>query len=840
MPNDFQRLDTALEDALALEPEARAGFVARFTVQFPALGARLEALLAAADTGGPLDELAADLDEAVNIEVAAGDRFGAYEVIETVGEGGMGRVYRARRADGEFEGEVAIKVIRAGVGRDSLLRRFAAERDILASIEHPAVARLRDAGTTPGGEPYLVMDFVRGRSILEHADASKLDVAARVDLVLEVCDAVAHAHDRLIVHRDLKPSNILVGADGRAVLLDFGIAKVRAAQPDPPDRTEPHERVFTPRWAAPEQLQGGFVGPGADIFSLGLLLYALLVGKNPRDADPGSFDAGELRLDTQVAPAVAESRSTTPRGLRRMVAGDLQSIVEKTLRSAPSERYLSVRALADDLRAYRTGRPVAARPGRGYRAARFVARHAALVVSSTLAVGLLIAYAVTVTLQSAALEAERDRARAQASRARASARFLDRMLLQGLPDRVVDGEVSVRALIERAETQLDVGDPSNADLLLLIARAYGSLGRDEQAMETALRARALADRAFGAGDERTLEALRVEVRAHANRMAYEDAQRVATTLVRRARAHHGSASAWSATALLVAAEAYDDTDPNRAAGLYAAASALFVVHEGPLSENLARAVVGLGFCIRDAHGMGAGIVRLGLAIQRRRFGEFDLRVSDTLHKLALVSPEPRARVSVLERALAIERHTAGPRHLWVANTLNDLALTVESLDAERSVALLTEASEIFAAHYEAGHPRRMTAAINLGAILREQGELERAEAVLGEAYQAAPTRSTTRATAAYHLALLRRRQHDDAAAVELLRVGLEEVRATPHPVPHVARIARELGDALAASGQPQQADAAWAEGIVALRGRDGAQDAAAMLRERRRALATDP
>ncbi len=400
--------------------------------------AELDALLALApDERGPhLDELArrdADLADEVRAllahDAAAGDAFlaadphpwepgrevlrdvGPYELLRELGRGGMGVVYLARRADGAYQRRVAVKLLQRGAGDAGVLERFRRERQVLANLEHPGIARLVDGGTAADGTPYLVMEYVEGVPVDAWADTEGLSVRARLELFLEVCEAVQHAHDNLVVHRDLKPRNVLVAADGRVKLLDFGIAKVLDPEKTSaaPDLTVGFGRFLTPAYASPELVAGRPVTTSSDVYSLGVLLFELLTGEPPYRVETTSAaeverivcDTVPLRPSAAARAAddparVARLRGTTPRGLVRALAGDLDRIVGMALRKEPGQRYASVRHLAEDVRRHLQGRPVAARgEGLAYRASRLARRNRAVVSTAALVLVALVAGLVT-------------------------------------------------------------------------------------------------------------------------------------------------------------------------------------------------------------------------------------------------------------------------------------------------------------------------------------------------------------------------------------------------------------------------------------------------------------
>jgi eukaryotic-like serine/threonine-protein kinase len=366
----------------------------------------------------------------------SGSRIGAYEIVDVIGRGGMGVVYRAVRADEAYRQVVAVKVIRRGMETPAAQRRFREERQILAALEHPGIARLLDGGTTEDGLPYLVMELVPGEPIDAYCDSRRLGVPERLWLFLKICEAVHHAHRSLVVHRDLKPGNILVTPDGVPKLLDFGIARL-LPPPDaetPVERTVTALRALTPNYASPEQVRGVSVTTSTDVYSLGVVLYELLAGSRPHegglahevlaaicdeDPDRPSASVARTRVRTsgsgtvELTPeAVSGSRGLSPKLLRRRLAGDLDTIVLKALRKVPTERYASVEALAEDLRRHLEGRPVRARPQTaGYRAGKFVRRNPGLVVASALAVAALLGGIVATTRQTRLAQRRFDEAR---------------------------------------------------------------------------------------------------------------------------------------------------------------------------------------------------------------------------------------------------------------------------------------------------------------------------------------------------------------------------------------------------------------------------------------------
>ncbi|HEX6065341.1 MAG TPA: serine/threonine-protein kinase [Longimicrobiales bacterium] len=435
----FQRVDAIFDAALDLEPGAQLAFVNRECGDDAELRKEVLRLLRAHQHGaGVLDEpalqFAAPLLDADDVlgadQVTAQERIGNFRVLRVLGRGGMGEVYLAERADGQFEQRVALKVIRRGAA--GLVRRFLDERRILASLEHPGIARLLDGGITADGQPYFAMELVEGEPIDRYCDTHELSIDRRLALFGHVCDAVAYAHQHLVVHRDLKPSNILVTADGHVKLLDFGIAKVLSAMNDEGDHTRTGMYVMTPEFAAPEQLRGEAISTTTDVYALGVLLYTLLTGARPHDVR-GKSPAEIERIITDEEPAKpsatfhntnagerATARAGTPERLQRRLRGDLDAIVLKALRKEPSRRYESVAAMRADLERYRAKEPITARPnGAGYRLRKFVRRNRTAVAASVVVAIALIGATAFSAGQMRDAQRQRDAAVIEAKRQRA-------------------------------------------------------------------------------------------------------------------------------------------------------------------------------------------------------------------------------------------------------------------------------------------------------------------------------------------------------------------------------------------------------------------------------------
>lgn len=420
-PRDFQRLEQLVHETLALPVERRQVYLDSACADDHDLKRDVEALLSHEDganqrfAGSPLDlttlerltESTAPPDEAID------RRIGSYRLVEKIGAGGMGNVYRAVRDDAEFDQTVAIKLIKRGLDTDEIVHRFRHERQVLAGLEHANIARLIDGGVTDDERPYLVMEYIVGIPIDEYCDGQRLTIDRRVELFMTLCDAVQYAHQNLVIHRDLKPNNVLITERGELKLLDFGIARVLSPDDNAGtiDVTQPDDRRLTPAYAAPEQIRGEPTSTSVDVYALGVILYELLTGCRPyqltgtsREQDtrmicetdpmPPSrrLDAtGPARDESLDVQTIAGARRLDPARLRRRLRGDLDTIVLTALRKEASRRYASVEALREDLRRYRQGLPIAARSDTwSYRTARFLKRHRLPAAAVSAAVILLV------------------------------------------------------------------------------------------------------------------------------------------------------------------------------------------------------------------------------------------------------------------------------------------------------------------------------------------------------------------------------------------------------------------------------------------------------------------
>ena len=496
-PALWARLSAWFDELMELDGAAREARLLAIEHTAPDAAAELRRMLAANSQSheqGFLSGAATPPSGPPAAPTLAGQRLGAYVLEAPIGQGGSGSVWRARREDGRFEGQVAIKLLHLSLVGQAGAERFRREGSILARLTHPHIARLLDAGITPEGQPYLVIELVRGERLDRHCNAMNLDTNARLRLYADVLQAVAHAHGHLVVHRDIKPSNILVTPQGVVKLLDFGIAKLieseGAAEPTT-DLTRDWGRVMTPEYAAPEQLRGDPVTTGTDVYALGALLYELLTGQLPfpdrrrGHARAWVSDSEPPRPSTQVADAT----------LRRRLAGDLDTIVMHTLKAHPAERYATVRALLDDINRHLSGHPVLVRGeswhyslrkwvgrnragtavGVGVALALVGGAHAQVAVLLALAVGTLAAL-----WQARRAQAQTVAAQAAQRRAEEVKQFIASIFTEAKPREGSGGVVTAIALLqsatERIETELATAPATAGELGVLIGQSFSQLG----------------------------------------------------------------------------------------------------------------------------------------------------------------------------------------------------------------------------------------------------------------------------------------------------------------------------------------------------------------------------
>ncbi|MBI3421770.1 MAG: serine/threonine protein kinase [Acidobacteria bacterium] len=746
-PERYQRIKALYQAALERAEDERAQFIAQVCGDDGELLSEVETLLAAEDAAGgfvdsggiqaalpsfpplssspssaPSSGAATASEFATNAPPApaADRRIGPYRLIREIGHGGMGAVFLAERADREFKQRVALKLIKRGLDTDEIIARFRHERQILAALDHPNIARLLDGGTTSDGLPYFVMEYVEGEPLDAYCTTYNLTLHERLNLFRTVCGAVHYAHQNLVVHRDLKPANILVTAEGVPKLLDFGIAKVLnpALMSDTLAPTATSARPMTPAYASPEQVRGQTITTASDVYALGVILYELLTGQRPYE-----IKGKELH---EVVQAVCESVPNKPStavfksGLakdktgtihddaetarwRKQLAGDLDNIVLMALRKEPQRRYASVEQFSEDLRRHLAGLPVIAREDTfKYRASKFVQRNKAAVTAAVLFAVLLLAFLGTTLVQSVRIARERDRAERERVKAEKVSSFLVDLFKVNDPGAARGNQVTAREILDKGadkiRAELKDQPETQATLLHTVGEVYYSLGLYERS--ATLLEEALQQRRHLLGNE------------------HPDVARTATAL---------------------AQSVFDLGQNDRTEALTREALAIRRKIYGNQSREVAESLNDLALLTKLKGDFAAAepLYRETIALQRKLSGNESLDVATTLHNLGVLLSDKKdfAGAEAAEReALAIRRQRLGPDAPDVAMTMHNLASMLRNKgDTAGAEQTLRDTLALRRKIYPDGHPQTALTLHNLGTLLRDRHEYAQAEACLREA-----------------------------------------------------------------------------------------------------------
>ena len=838
----FRTLSRLFDELIDLAPPAREEIILGRCADDPALEREIRALLEADDTGNPGDFFAG----VVGAEAAAltspsirGTRLGSWRIERPLGEGGMGTVYLASRADGEYEASAAIKLVRGGALSPGLAERFRAERQILAGLSHPGVAQLLDGGSTDDATPYLVMELVDGRPITEWCDERGLDVDGRLELFLKVCDSVAYAHGALVAHRDLKPSNILVTADGEPKLLDFGIAKLVDAMSEGAEGVTQSYGVMTPAYASPEQVSGGRAGVAADIYSLGVLLFELLTGRLPLETH-GLTPAEVISRVGQEVPPVA-SATIDDRSRRRRIVGDLDAIVSRSLRKEPEQRYPSVEAMADDIRLHLSGLPIKARRDDwAYRTKKMVRRNRGVVSGGLLMLMLMISFTVNAIMQARAVARERDRARAERETAVRVSAFLEELLTEADPNEAGGREITAREVLDRGAERVLEGleaDPEiQSALAVVMGRVYRRLGEYDAAeplLDSALsvRSRAAESDPTPLGEsliERAALAYDVGEYEHAVELAgraLEEYERVAEG----DDARLASAMDWMSVSLMELGRMEE------AEGFARAMVDMYRRLDPEPNEELASALTALSDVLRG-RGDFDGALEAGqeaLSMTRSLYGAQDLQVAYALNQLAsTLNRAGRAQEAVryVLEGLEIRKAVFPEGHVETAASLGNLANVYTSLGRmEEALAARRESVDVLRGIFADDHPYVAATVNSLGGLLAEMGRPEEAEPLLLESVElhrrAFPPGHPNIGYPLTSLGRIYLAERRFAEAEPVLREAYDaRAGGLPDRHWHIAASGLELGRALDGLGREAEAEAMLEESHAILLETFGAAD----------------
>jgi len=814
-PDRWRRIRTIFEAAIERPTEDRGAFLDDACSGDPELLRQVGSLIVASEGAGEAmaDAIAdAAVDAAETTRVGVPERVGRYRILDTLGEGGMGLVLLAERDDDSYHQEVAVKVIRQTLTSKDVVRRFENERQILADLDHTAIARLLDGGATGEGEPFLVMEYVVGRPIDVYSREEDLDTDGRLRLFVEVCDAVSHAHHRLVVHRDLKPSNILVTADGSPKLLDFGIAKLLDPERAGAGLTRTGMAALTPEYASPEQVLGEPITTASDVYSLGVLLYELLVGRSPY--------GDSIQTPAAILKAICEERPERPSDARRQAASetaetdvpqsklgsDLDWILLMALRKEPERRYASVEELAQDLRAVLDGRPVMAHPDTWhYRSAKWFRRHWKLALAGVLVVAALGAGVVARTM-------EAQRAEKAAVEATQLAEFLRSLFEAADPyqSETMTGETTARDLVdrgaERVTTELADQPELQARMAEILGEIYLNLGAPEKAI----------DLLETAGEQRSKlpedpEALHLNL-LYRGRLA-KDLGEIEPALELFRRSAEEAAKAHGPRSSLVAKARVESGITLVEARRYEEATRILtgvLAIQDELDEPdravtvLAHATLGRAARHRADVDEAERQMRLALKVLHELYGDAHPDIAAVLGQLGSIANmrgDHETAAELKSQGIEMNRGLLGD-HPTVVLSLNNLGKSLLEGGKNREAAeAYREAIDLYDRLALSDPDLRAQSLSQLGQALAAQGDDTAAEAAMREAVLAAPYHVTALQALGDHL--LKRQRASDAES--FYRRALE-VTLDGYPGWRVASARFRVGSSLVPQGRYDEAE----------------------------------
>ncbi|MEZ5357767.1 MAG: serine/threonine-protein kinase [Candidatus Zixiibacteriota bacterium] len=768
MHNDrWETIQRLFEAALELKPDQIDEFLARECRGDADLEREVRSLLDAdAREGGLLDIQAEDLLPAAEPAFRPNTVIGEYRIIKQLGTGGMGTVYLAERADDDFHQNVALKIVRRGMNSEEILRRFRMERQILAGLNHPNIARLFDGGMTESGIPYFTLEYIDGENIDVYCDKYYLTVRERLEKFLTVCDAVEYAQRNLIVHRDLKPGNIQVTDDGTVKLLDFGIAKLLDADGGfdiQADMTRTGVRLLTPRYASPEQILAKPVTTASDVYALGVILYELLTGSQPyaitknqsarevedvictTEPQKPSISIGRIIgedgsiFSQEATEKTAEKRRTTPAKLKRQLTGDIDTICLTALKKEPERRYQSAGEMARDIRLHLEGRPITARPDSlAYRTRKFIGRYrfpmaAALVLILTVTT-LTVYYTIN-------LARERDRARIEAQKAQQVADFMIELFQSADPNNSKGDEITARELLESGAARIEqdlAGEPEiQATLMKTIGSVYQQLGQYEKAEPFYNKCLALQIQAYGekhpevAATYSDIGVLMYDLGdLDSSETLYRKAYEIDTMIF----GNNDTIVATDLNNIATALRANGEDDEAEKLLRSCLAVRLHIFGEDHL--DVAHTMNHLGRLVAQKGNTeeGEDFLRRGLIIRRKLLGNENYEVTASLGALAGLlrsKGDHEGAIEAYEEALAIMTKLTGREHSYVGGLMSSLANAYNDLEKyDTALALFTDAKDILTKSLPASHPNQAYVYVGMGLSLTYLNRFDEAEEAL--------------------------------------------------------------------------------------------------------------
>ena len=844
----WERLEALFDAAADLPTDEREAYLLEACGEDAALRRQVESLLIANDSAsGAFEGIVGDAARAVASGLEAGQRVGPWELVREIGHGGMGAVFLARRADGEYEAEVALKLI-GGVQTAEHRRRFRAERQILSDLQHPNIARLLGGGTTEGGAPWVTMELVDGLPLDRYCAERALSIDERLRLVLDVFSAVRYAHQHLVVHRDLKPANILVTAAGVPKLLDFGIAKLIGPGAADPHETQTAIRLLTPAYASPEQLRGAPITVATDVYGLGVILYQLLAGRLPHDVAGKML--GEIeRLICEEDPPRPSTVVASPADVRRL-RGDLDTIVMTALQKDPRRRYESVERFADDIERHLSALPVRARPdSRAYRIGRFVQRHRAGVSVAAGAVVLLTGFAVAMGVQARRLAVERDAATLERAKAEQVAAFLTSVFGVADPSQSRGETVTARELLDagarRIASELRDQPDVQASMMRVIGDVYGTLGMNEAARP--LLEQALTQHRTLYGDDHdevatSQLALAVLLQDVGNVADAEPLFRQSLATRRRLYGprHPKVSESLSDLAYLLQTNGNDSAAAAMFREVLGHNRALYPAGDEHIASTMTKLARSLRPLREDAE--AEQLLRDALVMQRAHFGNAHPDVASTLRNLASLLRDIGKldeADTLFQEAIAMRRAIFGDDHPETANTLNSYGLLLQRKGEDaRAIEVLTEFIRILEKIHREPHPSLAAAYSNLAVTMREMGRLDEAASLYARSMRVqdvvlSPSHPNT-AFPRIGLASVYMDQRRYREAERLQREAVA-VRRAALPAGHryIGESLSDLGASLTAQRRYAEADTLLVEAYGILRAAEG-EEAARTVRSRER------